>query len=506
MLRHFLLFIVSLSACTLSLAQDVNNWANWRGPNYDGSVEGANPPWEWSQDKNIQWKTAVPGKGSSSPIVWGDRIYLATAIETDREGQPDLRGVPLGPGGAPSGAAPGPTRQGFRGLQRGPGSEAPPAGADASQGGQRRGGPPGGPRGAGGPGGMNAPIPTHYFQFVVLAYDRNNGKEVWRSVLNEAVPFEGGHPTNTFASGSPVTDGRHVFVSFGSFGVYCLDLDGNRVWSADLGRMRTRNAFGEASTPALHGDTLIVPWDQDGWEDKNGNGQRDDDELLSSLVALNAKTGEVKWRTARPTEVTTWATPLIVEHAGRTQVVTNGSVVRSYDLGTGQLLWECGGQVSNPIPSPIRLNDAVICMTGYRGNAIYSMALDSSGKIDETDKVNWSRTDAAPYVASATLYKGQLYLTKERDGIMTAVDATTGEVIIPQTRITGVRDIYASPVSAADRIYFTSREGVTTVIRHGSQYEELAVNKLGEPVDASPAISGNQIFIRAAEHLYCIAE
>ena len=149
----------------------------------------------------------------------------------------------------------------------------------------------------------------------------------------------------------------------------------------------------------------------------------------------------------------------------------------------------------------------MVCMTGYQGNAIYSMSLDSSGKIDDTDKVNWSRTDAAPYVASATLYKGQLYLSKSLQGIMTSIDAKTGEVIIPQTRLSGIgRSMYASPVAAGDHIYFTGREGVTTVIKHGSQFEEIAVNELGEPVDASPAISGDELFIRGAEHLYCISD
>jgi hypothetical protein len=134
------------------------------------------------------------------------------------------------------------------------------------------------------------------------------------------------------------------------------------------------------------------------------------------------------------------------------------------------------------------------------------MKLDSQGTIDDTAQVDWSRDDAAPYVASATLYKGQLYLTKSRDAIMTSVDARTGETVIPQTRISGIKDIYASPVAAGDRIYFTGRNGVTTVIQHGPTYEELSVNDLGEPVDASPAIYGDELFIRGANHLYCIGK
>jgi outer membrane protein assembly factor BamB len=445
--------LLLLSHCSTIRAE--NEWPNWRGPNFNGALPEADPPIEWGPDKNIKWKVPIPGEGSASPIIWGDRIYLNTAIRTDRTGQPDMQGVPPGPSG-------------------------------------------------GGRGG--SPAAANVYQFAVIALDRATGDRIWQTVVMEAVPHEQGHETNTRASGSPVTDGQHIFTSFGSFGVYCLDWDGNIVWKADLGKMTTRNNFGEGSSPALYKDTLVVAWDQDGYQDKNGNGRRDDDELLSSIVALDARTGAIKWRTPRPTEVTTWATPLVVEHKGTAQVITNGSTVRSYDIRDGKLLWECGGQVSNPIPSPLPLGDSVICMTGYRGNAIYSMQLDSRGAIDGTNKINWSRNDAAPYVASATLYKGQLYLTKERTGIMTSVDAQTGEIVIPQTRLTGINDVYASPIAAGDRIYFTGRNGVTTVLQHGSEYKELAVNKLGEPVDASPAIAGDELFIRAAHHLYCISK
>jgi outer membrane protein assembly factor BamB len=337
---------------------------------------------------------------------------------------------------------------------------------------------------------MNNPQPTHVYQFVVLAYDRHDGSEAWRTVVHEAVPHESGHPTNSYASASPVTDGQSLVVSFGSQGVYCLDLGGKLLWSRDLGRMMTRNAFGEGGSPALHGNVLVVPWDHEG---------------DSALFALDAKTGETLWQTHRD-EPTTWATPLIVDLPGGAQVVTNGTTVRSYSLKDGKLLWECGGQVTNPIPCPVRVGDQVICMTGYRGNAIYCMALDAQGDIRDSDKVLWHREDAAPYVSSPTLYRGRLYFTKSRDGIMSSVDAGTGEVVIPQQRMSGIRDIYASPVAAAERIYFTSREGTTLVVKHSDIYEELSVNALGEPVDASPAISGDEIFIRGSEHLYCIAK
>lgn len=418
MTRAILSIYCALICCQVGRGDEPGNWANWRGPNYDGSLAEGNPPLTWSASENIQWKVPVPGEGKSTPIIWENRLFLLSAIESQS--------------------------------------------TSASRG---------------------------SFQFTVLAYDLESGEELWRTAVREAVPHEAGHPTNSFASSSPVTDGQHLYVSFGSQGIYCLTLDGDIVWEKDLGQMQTRNEFGEGGSPALHEDTLVVPWDHEG---------------PSKLFALDARSGEIKWETSRD-ERTTWSTPLIVENDGRHQVVTNGTRVRSYDLTTGKMIWECGGQAANPIPCPVQVDDFVICMTGYRGNAIYALPLDAEGDITGSSEILWHREDAAPYVASPALFKGRVYFSKSRDGIASSVDAHSGEVVIPPTRLTDVRDMYASPIAVADRIYFTSREGVTTVIKHGENYEELAVNKLDEPVDASPAVSGDRIFIRSDKHLFCIA-
>lgn len=422
-------------------------WPQWRGPQENGTSATANPPIEWGPQQNVKWKVAVPGQGSGSPIIWGNRVYLLTAVKTDRQQK-----------SPPATAAP-----------------QPEAGSESSPGRTGR------PRPA---------APTNYYQFIVLCYDRETGDEIWRNVAAEEVPHEPGHETNSFASSSPVTDGKHLFVSFGSRGIFCFDMEGNKKWERDLGQMETRAGFGEGSSPALHGNVLVIPWDHEG---------------ESSIIALNAKSGATLWESERD-EPTTWATPLITEYKGRTQVITNGTRVRSYDLATGKLLWECGGQVQNPIPSPIRFKDSVICMTGFRGNAIYSISLDARGDVTDTAKVLWSREDAAPYVPSAALYSGRLYFTKANNAIVTSIDAETGEVVIPQQRLPGIRSLYASPVAAADRIYFTGRDGTTVVIRHGESLEIIATNTLGEEVDASPALAENQLFLRSNAHLYCISQ
>lgn len=439
--------LVGLSAASVRAQNSADRWAQWRGPNNDGSSATANPPIEWDTQQNIQWKVDVPGEGSATPIVWEDRIYVVAAVDTGRQGEAAV-------------ASPEPEPE------------------------------LGGGRGGRGFGRARPPAPTTIHQWLVLCYQRETGDLLWQQVAAEEVPHEPGHNTNTFASASPVTNGRHLYVSFGSRGIFCFDMDGNKIWERDLGSMQTRMGFGEGASPALHENTLVVPWDHEG---------------DSSIAALDATTGEIRWRVARD-ERTTWATPLITEYQGRTQVITNATRVRSYDLETGELIWECGGQVDNPIPSPIRFEDSVICMTGYRGNSIVSVSLDAKGDVTDTAKVLWSRDDAAPYVPSATLYKGQLYLTKANQALVTSIDARTGEVIIPQQRLPGVSAVYASPVAAQDRIYFVGRDGTTVVIRHGSELDVIATNPLDDPIDASPVIVGEDLFLRGEQFLYCISE
>ena len=445
-MRHWLFGLIALiiasnpgQARLVDAAEFSTNWHQWRGPNADGSAEHAAPPLAWSETENIKWKVPVPGKGSSTPIVWDDRVYVMTAVKTDREKE---------------GAAPAPEQP------------------------QRR------FRFGGGP------APTHYHEFLVIAYDRSTGSEVWRTKVTEEVPHEAGHNTNNFASSSPVTDGERIYAYFGSRGLYCLNMKGEVLWDRDFGAMKTIVGFGEGSSPAVHQGTLVVPWDHEG---------------ESFLVAMDAKTGTEKWKVARD-EGTTWSTPLITEYEGTTQVVMNGkNRVRSYDLGSGELIWECGGQASNPIPTPVRHGDNVICMTGFRGFAIYSIPLGSRGDVTDSDTITWTADDAAPYVPSPVLYEGQLYFTKSNNGVLVSRDATKGTIVIDETRVPDVRMVYASPVAAAGRVYLTARDGTTVVMKHGSEMEVLATNKLDDAIDASPALAGNQLFLRSENHLYCVS-
>ena len=432
-------------------AERLDNWHQWRGPDANGLAPKGDPPLRWDESTNIRWKVKVPGSGVSTPIVWGDRIFLLTAIKTDRKPDPDAPPV----------------------AREAPRRDSP-----------RRHGKRGGFR-------LSTETPTTLHKFSILCIDRKSGKTLWNRVATEQVPHEGHHPSHGYASASPTTDGTYLYSSFGSYGIYCHDLEGNLKWKRDLGDMQTKLGFGEGTSPVLHGDSLIVNWDHEG---------------DSFITCLNTENGEARWRVSRD-EGSTWSTPLVVEHDGITQVITNAkNRTRSYDLTTGKLVWECGGQASNPIPAPIVRDGIVYCMTGFRGYALYAIPLDTRGDLTNSDKVAWRRNDGAPYVASPLIYDNLLYFTKERRGILSCVDATTGKDVYSNQRLSGISTLYASLTGAAGRVYITGRSGTTLVIKRGPKYEVLATNSLDEGVDASLAIVGKQLFLRGKNHLYCIAQ
>jgi outer membrane protein assembly factor BamB len=466
--------------------QKLNNWHQWRGPQANGVAPKGNPPTEWSTTKNIKWKIAVPGRGSASPIVWGDRIFILTAVKTDRRAAPaKATSANRSPSGRLSAFQPDGAGRPTKIFALAQNDQLP---ANSNR---ERPDRPG--RGGGFGRGPRMPIesPTNFYQFIVLCIDRNTGKTIWQRTACEVVPHEGHHQTGSFASASPITDGKLLYAPFGSRGIYCYDLDGNPKWSKDLGDFKMRMSFGEGSSPALFENTLVQTCDQ---------------EQGSFIIALDARTGDEKWRKQRD-EVSTWATPLIVEAAGKTQVVTSGSNrVRSYDLANGDLIWECGGLGSNPIACPVTVAGLAIAMTGHQDPAGIAVPLDAKGDVTDTNKVAWQIKDSTPYVPSPLVLGDTIYFTKSRNAVLSSVVAKTGEYIISQKRLPDMNALYASPVAASGRIYIPSREGTTVVIKDDKKLEVLATNKLDETIDASPAIVGNDLIIRTESNLYCISE
>lgn len=332
---------------------------------------------------------------------------------------------------------------------------------------------------------------THVQRFVVLALDRRDGRVLWEQVAREETPHQGKHGTNTWASPSAVTDGEVVCAFFGSSGLYCYDLDGRLLWETDLGDMRTKMGFGEGASPTLHRDLLIVPWDHEG---------------QSFIAAFDKRTGSERWRTPR-VEETSWSSPLVVEGADGAQVVTSATeAVRGYDAATGEPRWWGEGLTENAIPTPVAAGGLVFVTSGYRGNRLAAIDLSAAaGDIRGSDAVRWSVDRDTPYVPSPLLLDGLLYVLKSNSGVLTAYDAATGARRYGPERVPGVRNVYASPVAAAGRIYVTSRDGVTSVLRAGSAFEVLATNVLDDGFDASPAIAGDEMYLRGRRFLYCIA-
>jgi len=406
-------------------------WGQWRGPESTGVSRTADPPIEWSETTNIQWKLEIPGRGFGSPVVWGDHVFLTTAIpvNVDVEGSHEARGTVT-------------------------------------------------PRGV--------------HRFVVMAIARSSGEVVWERTVREEEPHEAAHADyGTWASNSVVTDGEHVFAYFESRGLFAFDMDGVLLWEKDLGDKAMRNKFGEGSTPALYGDRLVIVWDHLGGQ--------------SFVVTLNKYTGDEIWRVDRD-EIDTWATPLVVDEDGDVQVIVSGTKrLKSYDFDDGSVVWECDGLTMNPIPSPVYAEGLVFAMSGYRGNNLKAIQLSmAQGDITGTNAIAWELNRDTPYVPSPLLYDGILYFLKTNSGVLSAFDAKTGEPHYRLQRLPDVLNVFSSPVGASGRVYIAGRDGTVLVIRHGTTFEVLAKNIMDDQFDASPALVGNEIYLRGHRYLYRI--
>jgi outer membrane protein assembly factor BamB len=437
-----MLSLIALTAVALvagSADFDPAHWPQWRGPFFNGVAKGATAPVEFSDTKNIKWKVAIPGRGFSTPVIWGNRIFLTTAVPTGKvtKSAPPEQARPLDwPGGA------------------GAGEE---------------------------------------HKFVVMCLDKKTGNTLWERVAKVATPHEGHHREyGSFASNAPATDGRYLYASFGSRGIYCYDLDGKLVWEKDLGvQMKIRWQFGEGVAPALHGDLLIHPFDQ---------------ESGSFVVALDKRSGKEVWRVNRE-EVTSWSTPLIADYKGKKQVVISATKkVRAYEPETGKLIWECAGLGLNVIPHPVQHNDTVLVMSGLHNPRLMAIRLGREGDLTGSDAVLWSQTRGMSYTPSPALHDNKLY-TLTDNGMLSCFNATTGEPCYHQRRLPQPDNFMASPVAAGGHLYLASEGGVITVIKLGGKFEVVATNTLADQMFvASPAVAEGEMFLRSKTNLFCISD
>ena len=429
-------WVVSTSANNgVSCQPLASQWPHWRGPLATGASPTANPPTEWSETKNLRWKVPLPGTGHSSPIVFGDAVYLLAAAP---------KGNPL-----------------------------PPVFDSAP--------------------GVHDSVPvTHRHEYFVLALSRNDGTQLWKTIVREEFPHEGGHVTGSQVSGSPVTDGELLYAFFGSRGLYCLDFKGRIIWQKNLGKMQTLHAHGEGSSPVIHQEKLIVNWDHEG---------------DSFLYAFHKRTGAELWKVRRD-EKTSWSTPLIVEVDGKHQVVVSATKrIRGYDLDSGQLIWECAGLTDNVVASPVFTNGVLIAGTSYYQQAMVALKLTGAkGDLTGTGHVLWSLKRNTPYVPSPLLYHDTLFVIRHNQNVLGRIDPLTGAFRDEAIRLEGIRDfIFSSPVAAAGRVYITGRDGTTQVL-DAKTGKTLAVNRLKDSFSASAALAANELYLRGEEFLYCLAE
>ncbi len=400
----------------------------------------ADAPLKGSDTENVKWKTPIPGRGHSSPVIWGDRIFVTTSVSTTAPAHRLLMAQ----------------GSGATGFQAGSGGPQPEQ------------------------------------KLVLMCLDRKTGKLLWERTAKVATPHEGYHPQyGSFASNSPVTDGKYVIAFFGSRGVYCYDLDGNKIWEKDFGiQLRMFNSFGEGSWPTLEGNTLLLLFDNEG---------------ESFLVALDKSTGNELWRVNRSDGNTNWSGPVVISYHGKKQIIVSASrKVHAYDFETGKPIWEVAGLGQNTIPAPVSDGEMVWVMSGFRNPNLLAVKLGREGDLTGTDAIVWQNQRGISYTPSPVLADGKLYVLTD-SGMLSVFDAKTGTPFYAQQRLPKPYNFKASLVAANGKLYLASEEGDVIVVKMGEKYEVLATNSLADQMFiGTPAIADGEIYLRGQNTLFCI--
>lgn len=431
--HHFFIFALGLSALLWGSTSAAENWPQWRGPGGQGISTETKLPSEWRPDRNIAWKAEVPA-GHSSPVVWGERIFLTAAIEGDPiAGQKPVEHLL---GGKPF---------------------VHPDSVAADR--------------------------RHTLK--VLALDTRSGRTLWEQTAYEGPVYDARHRESSFAGPTAATDGAMVFAYFGAEGLYAYTVDGQPVWKV-VEPIRTLG-LGTGTSPLLYENLVII--------------QRDEDEgEKSEIVAYDKRTGKVVWRTKRQVQIS-WATPILVAESGHTELITNATEsIIAYDPASGKELWRAKGVDSNAIHTPVAGNGLVIVTAGYPVKKVIAVR---PGEVAPDKRVAWEYNKGTGYVLSNIVYGDSLYLVTD-NGIVTCLDARTGEVRYEGGRVPVPSRFMGSPVAFNDFIALTSVDGDTFMVRSGPKHEIVRTNSVDEPVYASPAISNGRIYIRGQKHLFAI--
>lgn len=430
------------------------NWPSFRGPNASGISVGKATPTTWNVEKseNILWKTQVAGLGHSSPIIWGDRLFITSAVNQSKTA---------------------PLKVGLYG-----------AGDSAAD--------------------------DDVQQWKVFCLNKNSGKILWQATAHEGVPKVRRHTKATHANCTMATDGANVVAFFGSEGLYCYDLAGHLRWQKDLGILRASPTvyndkpdpegatleWGFASSPVIYGNRVFLQCDV----------------LTNGFVAaFNLADGKEAWRTRRD-DTGTWSTPNICADGARPQLVVNGwKHMGGYDVKTGEEIWQMSGGGDCPVPTPVMWKDLVFIMSSHGPRRpIYAVRTDATGDVSLHDGaltnkfVSWAALRSGSYMQTPLVYEDRLY-SCHVDGVLSCFDAATGKEFYKERLGSGGEGFTASPVASNGKIYFTSEQGAVFVLKPGAEFNLMATNKMDEICMATPGISDGVIFFRTQEHVVAVA-
>jgi outer membrane protein assembly factor BamB len=419
------------------------NWPQFRGPDSNQLPGNYTIPIEWDSNKNIAWKYELPGSGWGSPIIWGDKVFVCTAVSDD------------------------PTKEQRAYIST-------PSLKDTASDGE-----------------------NIEYSYELHCLDLNSGNVLWKRVAHKGEPYLPTRWENTHANETPVTDGKMVYVYFGMIGLYCYDFEGNLVWEKDLGSYPTESTWGAASSPILYDDHLYV---------------QVDNEEQSFLVALDAESGNEKWRIDRD-DTNSFSTPVIWKNRVRTELVVSGQSVRGYDPYTGRMFWELNLGGGRNISSPVADNEFLFAGNQGRragGGTLFAVKAGASGDITPQEGeststgVAWSAPDTGLSNSSPLLYKGSIYIVTERGGFITCYDSRSGKRGFERTRIPDANSFWATPWGYEDKLFCLDDAGTTFVLKAGNEFEILYTNMIDDKFWPSAAFSEGTIILRGVNNIYCI--
>ena len=465
-----LLRLVGLACALLLTSRPVHGqdmaWPQFRGPESNPVGTHARLAERWSKTENVEWSQEIPGRGWSSPIVTGGRVYITT-VTTEGKSKPPQTGTEYSNEYVAELVKQGvPMEQVLKRVTE----------RDIE---------------------LQNEVMLHYF---IYCLNRRSGKREWKREFSTGHPPGGRHRKNSFVSESPVTDGRHVYVYVANLGLWAFDLKGKLAWTTPLEASPIYLDFGTGSSPALAGNLLVIV---------------SDNEKQQYIAAFDKQTGKEVWRTNRdlggkgqPVQRSGWATPFVWRHALRTEIVAIGpGEVVSYDLA-GKELWRMSGMSATPVPTPFAY-EGLLYINGGRGRPLFAIRPGAAGDIslqkDQTSNeyVVWSQARGGTYLPSALAYEGVVYTLTET-GILNRYDAKTGKQTY-KTRIDPMATAFTtSPWAYNGKLFCLSEEGQTFVIAAGEEFRLLHVNELDDMAQASPALVGDRLLIRTEQRLYSI--